>query len=168
MGIQGIKRSGILRWFQKYAEVLRLAKREKKFYRKTEFLGTWKILQKIVFLRKNLWELLDARVLHIFEISAIFRFFWYPLHPISKKFFFNSYKGGAIFLEVKRSIKIETVPYFKNAFLKTSLRISRPNQNHMKQSDLGKSLDPNIHIYSSIGSSHCKKGLQDISRGTWG
>jgi hypothetical protein len=24
----------------------------------------------------------------------------------------------------------------------TSLRISRPNQNHMKQSDLGKSLDP--------------------------
>jgi hypothetical protein len=33
----------------------------KKIYRKTEFLGTWKILQKIVFLRKNLWELLDAR-----------------------------------------------------------------------------------------------------------
>jgi hypothetical protein len=28
------------------------------FYRKTEFLG--KILPKIVFLRKNLWELLDA------------------------------------------------------------------------------------------------------------
>jgi hypothetical protein len=42
----------------------------KKLYRKTEFLRTWKILQKIVFLRKNLWELLDARVLHIIEISA--------------------------------------------------------------------------------------------------
>jgi hypothetical protein len=42
----------------------------KKLPRKTEFLGTWKILQKIVFLRKNLWKLLEARVLHIFEISA--------------------------------------------------------------------------------------------------
>jgi hypothetical protein len=42
---------------------------------KTEILGTWKILQKIVFLRKNLRELLDARVLHIFEISAKFRIF---------------------------------------------------------------------------------------------
>jgi hypothetical protein len=41
----------------------------------TEFLGTWKILQKIIFLRKNLWELLDAKVLHIFEISAKFCFF---------------------------------------------------------------------------------------------
>jgi hypothetical protein len=30
---------------------------------------------KIVFLRKNLWELVDARVLHIFEIGAKFRFF---------------------------------------------------------------------------------------------
>jgi hypothetical protein len=38
-------------------------------------LGNWKILQKIVFLRKNLWELIDARVLHIFEISTKFRFF---------------------------------------------------------------------------------------------
>jgi hypothetical protein len=47
----------------------------KNFYRKTEFLGTCKILQKIVFLRKNLGELLDARVLHIFEISTKFRFF---------------------------------------------------------------------------------------------
>jgi hypothetical protein len=49
--------------------------RGKIFYRKTKFLGTWKILQKIVFLRKNRWELLDVRVLHIFEISAKFRFF---------------------------------------------------------------------------------------------
>jgi hypothetical protein len=49
---------------------LKFGKREKKFYRKTKFLGTLKILQEIVFLRKNLWELLDARVLYIFEISA--------------------------------------------------------------------------------------------------
>ncbi len=48
-------------------------------------------------MRKNLWDLLDARVLHIFEISAKFRFFLYPLHPILKKFFFNSYKGRCCF-----------------------------------------------------------------------
>jgi hypothetical protein len=40
---------------------LEFCKREKHFYRKTEFLGTWKILQKIVFLRKNLWELLERK-----------------------------------------------------------------------------------------------------------
>jgi hypothetical protein len=59
----------------KMCRSLELGKRDKNFYRKTEFLGTWKILQKIVFLIKNIWELLDARVLHIFEISAKFRFF---------------------------------------------------------------------------------------------
>jgi hypothetical protein len=53
----------------------RVWQKGKNFYRKTEFLGPWKILQKIAFLRKNLWELLDARVLDIFEISAKFRFF---------------------------------------------------------------------------------------------
>jgi hypothetical protein len=50
-------------------------KGKKILYRKTDFLGTWKILQKIIFLRKNLWEVLDAKVLHIFEISAKCRFF---------------------------------------------------------------------------------------------
>jgi hypothetical protein len=59
----------------KMCKSLEFGKREKQIYLKTEFLGTWKILQKIVFLRKNLWELLDARVLHIFKISAKFRFF---------------------------------------------------------------------------------------------
>jgi hypothetical protein len=59
----------------KMCRSLTFGKRENFFYRKTEFLGTWKILQKIVFLRKNLWELLDGRVQHIFEISAKFRFF---------------------------------------------------------------------------------------------
>jgi hypothetical protein len=48
---------------------LEFGKRENMFYRKTEFI------EKIVFLRKNLWELLGARVLHIFEISAKFHFF---------------------------------------------------------------------------------------------
>jgi hypothetical protein len=59
LGVQGIKRSGIL-------QKSRTWQKGKIFYRKTEFLGTWTILQKIVFLRTNLGELLDARVLLIF------------------------------------------------------------------------------------------------------
>jgi hypothetical protein len=59
----------------KMCRSLEFGKMVTNFYRKTEFLGTWKILQKIVFLIKNLWELLDVRVLYIFEISAKFRFF---------------------------------------------------------------------------------------------
>jgi hypothetical protein len=43
------------------------------FYRKTEFLRTF--AQNSFSEKKNLWELLDARVLHIFEIGAKFRFF---------------------------------------------------------------------------------------------
>jgi hypothetical protein len=50
-------------------------KMEKNVHRKTEFLGIWKILQRLVFMRKKFWELLDAKVLHIFEISAKFCFF---------------------------------------------------------------------------------------------
>jgi hypothetical protein len=87
---------------------LKLGKREK--------IRTWKIEKKIVFLRKNLWELLDARVLHIIEISAKFCFFWYPLRPISKKFFSTLKRDGTVFLEVKRSKKIETAQYFKKRF----------------------------------------------------
>ncbi len=51
-------------------------------------------------------------------------------------------RDGAVFLKVKSSNDIETVQYFK----KTILRISRPNQNQMKQSDLGKSLDPYVEL----------------------
>jgi hypothetical protein len=43
----------------------RVWQKGKKIYRKTEILGTWKTLQKIVFLRKNLWELVDVRVLFL-------------------------------------------------------------------------------------------------------
>jgi hypothetical protein len=75
LGVKGIKRSRILHPFQKCAEVLSIGKKGKKFYRKTEFLGTCENLEKVVFLRKNIWELLDARVIHSFEISAKFRFF---------------------------------------------------------------------------------------------
>ncbi len=81
LAVQGIKRNWILGWFQKCAKVSNLTK-GKKNYRKTEFLRTGKILQKFIFCEKNLLELL-----HIFDISPKFRFFWYTLRPISKKFF---------------------------------------------------------------------------------
>jgi len=45
-----------------------------------------------------------------------FRFFWYSLCPVLKKFFFNSYKGQCYFLEVKRSKKIKTLQYLKKRF----------------------------------------------------
>jgi hypothetical protein len=73
---------------------------------------------------------LNLRLVHIFEISAKFRFFWFPLQTILKKFFLNSYKV-LLFSEDKRSNKIETAQYFKNVFLWNSL-FSRPNQKLIK------------------------------------
>jgi hypothetical protein len=75
IGRAGYQKNRNFALIPKMCRSLEFGKRDKLFYRKTEFLGTWKILQNIVFLRKNLGELLDARVLHIFEISAKFRFF---------------------------------------------------------------------------------------------
>jgi hypothetical protein len=57
----------------KMCRSLEFGKREKNFYRKTAFLGIF--FAKNCFSEKNLVELLDARLLHIFEISAKFRFF---------------------------------------------------------------------------------------------
>ncbi len=67
-----------------FKNVLSLAKGKKNFTEKLIFQA---LLQKSVFLRINLWELLDARDLHILEISVKFCFFWYPVCPIFKKFF---------------------------------------------------------------------------------
>jgi hypothetical protein len=75
IGCIGYQKKRKFALISKMYKCLEFGQREKKLYRKTEFLGTWKIVQTIVFLKKNLWELLDARVLHIFEISAKFCFF---------------------------------------------------------------------------------------------
>ena len=99
IGHAGYQKKRNFALISKMCRSLEFGKRETIFYRKPEFLGTRKILQKIVFLRKNLWELLDARVLHIFEISAKFHFFLYPARPISKKFFSTLERGGATFFE---------------------------------------------------------------------
>jgi hypothetical protein len=75
----------------------------------------------------------NFRLLHIFEIGAKFCFFWYPARPISKNFFKNSFKGRCYFFRrVKGQIRKKPLNISKNTFLQTSLRISRPNQKHMK------------------------------------
>jgi hypothetical protein len=75
IGHTGYQKKRNLALISKMCSSLMFGKRENNFLQKTEFLRTWKIWKKIVFLGKNLWELLDARVLHTFEISAEFRFF---------------------------------------------------------------------------------------------
>jgi hypothetical protein len=53
---------------------LSLATGENNFYRKTDFLGTSKILQKSIIPGEIFGHFLDAEVPHIFEISTKFRF----------------------------------------------------------------------------------------------
>jgi hypothetical protein len=60
----------------KMCRSLEFGKREKNcFTEKQNFSGFEKFCKKLFFMRKNLGELLDTRVLHIFEISATFCFF---------------------------------------------------------------------------------------------
>ncbi len=94
---KGIKRSGILRWFQNYVELLHQEVPKYFFSEKRLFPNFHKSL-KIQFFCKIFFPFCQySRLLHIFEMGAKFRFFWYPLHPISKNFFFNSYKGRCYF-----------------------------------------------------------------------
>jgi hypothetical protein len=75
------------------------------------------------------------------------------------RIFFQLSEGAVlIILEDKRSNKIETIQYFKNAFLKTKLRISRSNQNHMKHIEFlkkGETLDP-LYKYSQVARNQTK------------
>jgi hypothetical protein len=69
IGRAGYQKKRNFALISKMCRSLKFGKRDKIFYRKTEFLGTWK------YLRTIFWELLDARLLLIFEISAKFHFF---------------------------------------------------------------------------------------------
>jgi hypothetical protein len=64
-----------------------------------------KVPENSVFLYTFFPLLLTSRLLHIFEISAKFGFFWYPLRTILKKFFSTLIRGGATFLEDKSPIR---------------------------------------------------------------
>ncbi len=57
------------------------------FLRKTIFCKIFQVPKNLVFQKKIFSLLPNSRLLHIFWISAKFRFFWYPVRPISKNFF---------------------------------------------------------------------------------
>ncbi len=90
LNTKDIKRSGILRSFQKCVEFLR-QEVPKDFLSEKQYFAKFSKFLKLQFFCKNFCSLLtNSRLQHIFEISAKFRFFWYPVRPISKRFFFNS------------------------------------------------------------------------------
>jgi hypothetical protein len=106
IGRTGYQKKRNFTLISKMCRSLAFGKKGNKFYRKTEFLGTWKILQKIVFLRTNLWELLDARVLRILKSAQNFASFDTLCTQFRRNFFSTFIRDGAVFLEVKRSNKI--------------------------------------------------------------
>jgi hypothetical protein len=54
IGRTGYQKKRNFALISKMCRSLEFGQREKFVHRKNEFLGTWKILQKIVFMRKNL------------------------------------------------------------------------------------------------------------------
>ncbi len=80
-----------------------------------------KLWQKPDFSKTVLWgnffgALLDARNMHLFEISAK-RFFFIPFADnVALKFFLVLIRSSCIFLEDKRSNKVETIQHFRKNF----------------------------------------------------
>ncbi len=111
-----ILNSSILFDLSSFEKKSRVWQKGQNFFQKNWIFRDLENFAKYHFSEKNLGELLDARVLHIFEISTKFRFFWYPARPISKKFFSTLIRDVAVFLEGKSSNKIETDQYFKRRF----------------------------------------------------
>ncbi len=94
LGVQGIKRSGILRWFTKFVELLRQEVSKDFFSEKSFFWKIFQVPKNSVFLLKIFSLLPNSRLLHFFEISA-----QYPACPISKKFFKTLIRCDAIFFK---------------------------------------------------------------------
>ncbi len=67
------------------------------FLRKALFCKFSKSLKSQFFCKIFFSCLPKSRLLHIFEISPKFRFFWYPVHPIFTNFFSPFKRGGATF-----------------------------------------------------------------------
>ncbi len=68
LGVQGIKRSGILGWFQKCPEVSTLVK--KTFLQKNWFLGIWKIFAKNCFYWEKIFGNFLTQEIYTFLKSA--------------------------------------------------------------------------------------------------
>ncbi len=90
LGIQGIKRSGILRWFKKCVEVSGLAKGEKNLYKKLNFEGLGKFSKKSFFWEKFFYTFLKN--------SASF-------DTLCVHFWRNFFPGAIFFLKLQAQIR---------------------------------------------------------------
>ncbi len=79
LGVQGIKRSGILRWFKKCAEVLSLAKGKNFVTERLNFLGLGKFSKKLFFWEKIFGNFLEVKSSNKIETDQYFK----------KRFFIN-------------------------------------------------------------------------------
>ncbi len=96
LAVQGIKRSGILRWFQKCVVLLR----QEDFFSEKRVFAKFSKSLKIKFFCKKIFSLLpNLRLLHIFEISAKFSFFETLHGQFRRNFFSTLIRGGATFFE---------------------------------------------------------------------
>jgi hypothetical protein len=112
LGAKGIKRNGILRWFQKCVELLR-QEVPKDFFSEKRFLA----LKNSVFLYKFFSPFAKHETSAHFWNQRKIALLLIPYFSNFKEFFFISYEGRWYFFsEDKRSNKIETIQYFKKRF----------------------------------------------------
>jgi hypothetical protein len=96
----------------KMCRSLEFGKKEKNFCRKTKFLWTWNTLQKIVFIKKILGNFFMQEFYTFLKSAQNFPSFNTQHAQFQRNFFSTLIRGGAVFLEVKSSNKIETDQYF--------------------------------------------------------
>ncbi len=113
---RGIKRSRILRWFQKCAEVSSLAKGKNSFTEKLNLWGLGKFCKKSFLWEKIFGSFLTQKFYTFLNSAQNSASFENLRGQYRRNFFSTLIRDGAVFLEVKRSNKIETVRYFEKCF----------------------------------------------------
>ncbi len=127
LGTKGVKRSGILRWFQKCVELLRQEVPKDFFPRKMIFFAKFSKSLTLQFFCKFFFPFSKLETSAYFWNQRKIPLLSIPCTPNFEEIFFST-----LFSEDNRSNKIETGSIFqKNAFINLS-RISRPNQKHLK------------------------------------
>ncbi len=115
LGAKGIKRSRILRWFQKCVELLRQEVPKDFFFRKTIFAQFSKSLK--IQLCKIFSPFAKHRTSAHFWNQPKIPLLLIPCMPNFEEFLFQILYGVVLlFSEDKRSNKIETIQYFKKRF----------------------------------------------------
>jgi hypothetical protein len=106
------------------------------------------------FFRSTYW----CKSYVLFELSRKSCIFYYPLQTILIKKF-NYFPGRWYFLEDKISNQLKPFNISKTLFI----RITTGPQNHLKQSDRGKSLDPTQQLSLNSGGTNLLKQNQNNS-----